>query len=126
LKEKQQSILESLGAASKRADEAKAKAAAVDKRISGLQAEIDTLRAQAKNEMEQESARFSEETKAMLAKVDQSTELEMASAVKAAKQELKGYAADLAVTLAYKKVEARMDDASQVALVDRFVKGLKN
>jgi F0F1-type ATP synthase membrane subunit b/b' len=126
LKDKQRAILDSLGAASKRADEAKAKAAEVDKRISGLQAEIDSLRVQARSEMEQESVRFSEETKAMLAKVEQSAELEMTSAVKAAKQELRGYAADLAVGLAYKKIEARMDDAAQSALVDRFVKGLKN
>lgn len=113
-------ILEKMEAASRRATEAAAQAREIDQRLSGLEGEVDALRRKAREEMQAESQRIENETQAQLAKIQQGSEQELASAVKAARQELKAYSAQLAVDLARKKIEARMDDAAQAGMVERF------
>ena len=64
-------------------------------------------------------------TAAEIAKIQAHSEQEIASAGKAARMELKRYAAELAVELAEQKVRARMTPDAQDALVQGFVRNLK-
>jgi F-type H+-transporting ATPase subunit b len=64
-------------------------------------------------------------TAAEIAKIQQHSEQEIASAGKAARMDLKRYAAELAVELAGQKVRARMTPETQDALVQGFVRNLK-
>ena len=51
--------------------------------------------------------------------------MEIASAAKLARQELKAYSADLAVQLATRQIRERLTPTTQDQLVDNFVKQLQ-
>jgi F-type H+-transporting ATPase subunit b len=123
---KKQEILDGLAEGTRRAEAAAEKAAEIDRRMAGLQAEVDVLRKKANAEMAAEAERLRKETAEHIAKVEHGAELDIASSAKAARLELKAYVADLALDLARKKVSAKMDDKTQAALVDRFARGLNN
>ena len=108
----------------RRAEAAAAKAAEVDRRMAGLQADIEALRAKAHAEMQAEGERIGEETAHKMAKIGQAAEQEIASLTKAARQEVKAAAALLALDLARQKVAARMDEPAEAALLKRFVRDL--
>jgi F-type H+-transporting ATPase subunit b len=123
---KKQDILDGLAEGTRRAEAAAEKAAEIDRRMAGLQAEVEVLRAKANAEMTAEAERLRQETAEQIAKVEHVAELDIASSAKAARQDLKAYVADLALDLARRKVAAKMDDTTQAALVDRFARGLNN
>lgn len=123
---KKQEILDGLSEGTRRAEEAAAKAAEIDRRMAGLQTEVDSLRAKANAEMAAEAERIRKETAVQIAKVEQGAQADIASAAKTARQEVKAYVAGLALDLARQKVAAKMDDATQNVLVDRFARGLNN
>jgi F-type H+-transporting ATPase subunit b len=112
-----------LEAADARKD-AEARAAEVDRRLSNLEAEIATLRADAQREAESERQRLSAASVAEVEKIRVHAEQEIASAGKAARSELKRYSAELAIGLAEQKIRARMTPDSQDALVSGFVRDL--
>ena len=99
-------------------------AAEVDRRMAGLQADVEALRAKAQGEMQAEAERIGEETAQKMAKIGQAAEQEIASLAKAARQEVKAAAALLALDLARQKVAARMDEPTEAALLKRFVRDL--
>lgn len=105
--------------------EAEARAAAVEKRLSNLEAEITALRQESHDEAHAETDRLEQHTAAEIAKIQIHAEQEIASAGKLARMELKRYAADLAIELAEKKVRARMTPATQDSMVRSFVRDLK-
>lgn len=107
-----------------RAD-AERRAAEVDRRLANLAADIETLRKEALAEEEAESERASRRMAAELAKIQAQTEQEIAAAGKQARLELKGYAAQLALALAERKIRARMTPQVQDALVESFVRQLE-
>jgi F-type H+-transporting ATPase subunit b len=123
---KKQEILDGLSEGTRRAEAAAEKAAEIDRRMAGLQDEVAELRAKANLEMTAEAERLRQDTVEQIAKVEHGAEADIATAAKAARQELKAYVADLALDLARQKVAAKMDDATQAALVDRFARGLNN
>lgn len=125
LRGQQKQILADLNQAATRAEAAAAEAAEIDRKISGLGAEVDAIRKKADAEMAHEAERIQAETAQMLAKVDQSADVEIASALKHATSQLKATAAQLALDLATQKVQAQITPQSQGALVDRFVNHLK-
>lgn len=124
LKGQQEQILDKMNQASRRAEAAKVQADEMDKRISGLQVEVDAIRQKAATELAAEAARLEKETEQLLAKVEQTAEQEIASAAKFATQQLKATAAKLAVELAGQKIRARMTAGTQGVLVDRFTQHL--
>ena len=65
-----------------------------------------------------------QETAHAIERLAQAAEQEVASAAKFARAELKAEAARLALELAKQKVQARMSNEVQGALVDRFVANL--
>ena len=65
------------------------------------------------------------ETEQSLAKLQAQAQAEIASATKAARQELKAYSAELALKLAERKIEQQMNPELQKQLTDGFVSDLK-
>lgn len=124
LRGQQKAILDQLGAASRRAEAAAAEAAEIDRKVSGLEDEIENIRRKAQAELAAEVQRFEAETAQMLAKVRQAAELEIASAAKHATKQIRATATGLALELAAAKLGERMSADAQGALVSRFVEHL--
>jgi len=107
------------------AKQAEARVAEVERRLANLDAEIAALRAEAQRESATEVERYARETAAEIAKIGAGGEQEIAAAEKAARLELRRYAARLAVELAEQKVRARLDAETEKRLVGGFVRGLQ-
>lgn len=106
-----------------RAD-AEARAADVDRRLAGLGAEIEALRAHARQEQAAEAERIRQQTAADLTRIQEHAAREIEAAGKTARIELKRYAAQLAVDLAEQKIRRQMTPGIQSALVENFVRDL--
>jgi F-type H+-transporting ATPase subunit b len=105
--------------------EAEERAAAIERKVSALGADIEAFRTQSKGEMEQEAARIRQETTRMIEKAQQQAGLEIETAAKSARRELQTYAAKLALDLAEQRIRTRLDAAIEDGLVDDFVSDLK-
>lgn len=101
--------------------ESDAKVADVDRRLANLQSEIEALRRNAQQEGDAEAQRVRREADAEMAKIQTHLVDEIASASKAARLELRRYAAELALGLAEKKIAARLTPEVQDRLVGTFV-----
>jgi F-type H+-transporting ATPase subunit b len=119
------SILKDLSDSEKLRQDAEARLAEVDRRLAGLEAEIAALRADSRRESQAETERLASRTATEIAKIQAQSEREIAAAGKAARMDLKRYAAGLAVDLAEKKIRARMTPATEDRLVRGFVRDLK-
>jgi F0F1-type ATP synthase membrane subunit b/b' len=75
--------------------------------------------------MQQEGERIGRETAAELKKIEERAAVEIESAGKAARRQLKEYAAELALGMAEERLRARMDSAAESALVDNFARDLE-
>jgi F-type H+-transporting ATPase subunit b len=119
------SIRKDLDESMKQSQEAQARAAAVEKRISLLESEIAGLRAESEKELTAEGERVASHTAEEIAKIQSHAVQEIASAGKAARMELRRHAAELAVSLAEAKVRDRMTPEAQESLVKGFVQNLQ-
>jgi F-type H+-transporting ATPase subunit b len=99
---------------------AEASAAEVDRRLAGLQTEIEKLRANAHREQSAEAERIRQQSAADLARIQEHGAREIDSAGKAARLELKRYAAQLAIDLAEQKIRRQMTPEVQAALIEGF------
>ena len=104
--------------------EAEERAAAVDRRLAGLDKEIAELRSQSKAEAETESKRIALRTQEEIVKIRVHSQTEIEAAGKAARSELKRYSAHLAVSLAEQKVRSRMNGGTEDGLVRGFLEDL--
>jgi F-type H+-transporting ATPase subunit b len=120
-----QSIRKDIVEAQEAKREADERAAAVEKRLANLEAEIAALRKEAVDEDTAETQSVAQHTAAEIAKIQQHAEQEIAAAGKLARLELKGYAAELAIEMAERKVRSRMTPATQDSMVRTFVRDLK-
>jgi F-type H+-transporting ATPase subunit b len=98
-----------------------AKIAEIDARLANLEAEIEALRRTAKDESEADAERLRREGAAEIGKVQAHLAEEIAAAGKSATLELRRYAADLALSLAERKIAARASAETQDRLVRIFV-----
>jgi len=89
-------------------EEAEARYADIEQRLAGLTAEIEHLRKTAREESAAEGERVRLETERNLKKIQAQAEQEIASASKAARQDLRAYSAELAIRLAEQRIRARM------------------
>jgi F-type H+-transporting ATPase subunit b len=105
--------------------EAETRAAGMDARLRELGADIETFRVQAHAEMQQEGERIRQETAAHIRRMEQQATMEIESAGKTARRELRAYAADLALDMAGQRIRTRLDTATDAQLVDGFVKDLE-
>jgi F-type H+-transporting ATPase subunit b len=104
--------------------EAAARASAIERRMSALDSEIASMRAQATAEAEAEGLRIREETERDLARIRANGQREIESAAKSARESLRLHAADLALGLARERIARQMTPAGQSDLVDAFVRNL--
>ena len=113
----QQGIVE----ARKMREEAEEGVAAIERRMENLGAEIENLRASAKQEIAAEEARLKSETERLLARTQANAEQEIASAAKHARNDLRAYSAELALKLARQEIRQRTTPEVADRLVNSFV-----
>jgi F-type H+-transporting ATPase subunit b len=111
--------------ARKMKEEAGARMAEVERRLTGIDADIAALRESAREEAAAEAERVRRETDREMAKIQAHAGMEIAAAVRSARLQLKIYAGQLATDLARQKVMARLTPQTQNKLVDLFVDGLR-
>ena len=105
--------------------DAEARAAAIETRMANLGADIEELRYRGTHEIAAESERISRETEQSLAKIKVQAGQEIEAAAKSARQELKVYAADLALELAEKKIRTELTPEADAGLAGTFVENLR-
>jgi len=116
------SIQKAMEEARKASEEANRRLAEIDARLSKLDVEIGGMRAAAATEAAAEEQRIKTAAAEDARKIVESSEQEIAMAAKAARRELKAYAADLAVSLAKKQIH--VDPATDQALLRSFAQQL--
>ena len=100
-------------------EEARQRLSEIEARLSKLDAETAEMRSTAEREAGKEEAAARAAAEEARAKIVTGAEQEIAAAARAARGELKSYAAELAVSLAEKKIQ--VDAATDRALVQEFV-----
>jgi F0F1-type ATP synthase membrane subunit b/b' len=118
-------IRKGIADASRIKSEADAKAAEMDARMARLSADIDALRAEAKQQIAAEGERMQAETRQLIEKIHSAAEQEIAALTRAARMELRAHAAGLAVELAGQRLRGAITPETQGVLVDRFVGSLE-
>ena len=98
--------------------------AEVERRLASLGAEIETMKTKARQESAGEGERLRAESERALQKIREQVEQEIAASAKAARQELRAYAADLAVSLAESRIRERLTPDSEGALLGAMLKDL--
>jgi F-type H+-transporting ATPase subunit b len=114
-------IQKALAEAAKIKEEAAAYAASVEARLANLQSEIQKLRENAHAEMSAESERIRRETEHHLQRIREHSAQEVELMTRAAKNELRKYAAELAIGLAEERIRFRMNPEAQDQLVSGFL-----
>ncbi|HYP12960.1 MAG TPA: ATP synthase F0 subunit B, partial [Bryobacteraceae bacterium] len=120
-----ESIQKEISEASAGRQEAEARAAALEKQIANLSAEVEGLKAKSREEITREGERIQAESRAQIEKVQRQAEADIASAAKNAAQELKAHSAELAVQLAARQIENRMTEQVQENLTDGFIEDVR-
>jgi F-type H+-transporting ATPase subunit b len=104
--------------AQKASEQARRKLAEIESRLQKLDVEIGMMRDAAEKEGAAEEARIKAAAEDDARKIIAAAEQEIDAAIKSARRQLTGYAADLAVSLAQKQI--RVDPATDQALVRNF------
>jgi F-type H+-transporting ATPase subunit b len=120
-----ESIRRELDEAARLHREAQARYAEMEQRLANIGTEIESLRARAREESGAEGERARAEAQNDLRRIQARAEQEIAAAVKAARQELRVYSAELAVGLAEGKIRERLTPESESALVGFMLKDLE-
>jgi F-type H+-transporting ATPase subunit b len=118
------SIQKAMEVAQKASQEANQRLADIEARLSKLDVEIGEMRAAAEKDAAAEEARIKAASEEDARKIIESAEQEIATAAKAARRDLKAYAADLAVSLAQRQI--RVDTDTDQALVRTFADQLSS
>lgn len=117
-----QSIQSAMKEAQKASEDANRRLADIELRLSKLDAEIASMQSTADQEAAAEEARIQAAAEDDRRKILESAQQEISAAAKAARRDLKGYAADLAVALAQRQI--RVDSSTDQALVRGFAEQL--
>jgi F-type H+-transporting ATPase subunit b len=89
-------------------------------RLSALPAEVDALRRRGQDELAAERERLADATAREKAKVLDRTQREIDTQLRAARRNLTAHAAELAMTLARKRIERDITPEDQARLIDRY------
>ncbi|MFB3778641.1 MAG: hypothetical protein ACE141_13570 [Bryobacteraceae bacterium] len=98
--------------------DAEERASQMEERLKNLESEVRALRASAEQEMAAEKERLQRETEEGLRKIREHSEQEIASAVKAARHEVRVQAAELALRLAADKIRTMISPQVDQGLVE--------
>lgn len=112
------SIQRAMEEARKASQEANQRLADIEARLAKLDTEIASIQTAAEEEGAREEARIKAASEEDARKIVEAAEQEVAAAAKAARRDLKAFAANLAVSLAQKQI--RVDSATDEALVRSF------
>ena len=113
------SIKQSMEDARKASEEANRRLEGIESKLSRLDVDIAAIRAEAEAVNKAEEARLQASIEEERKKIVLSSQQEIEAAASQARRELKVYAADLAISLAEKKIH--VDEATDKALVRNFV-----
>jgi len=119
--QRSESIRKSLEEGRKALESSQAQLRNIEEKLRGLEEEISRFKAAAAREMEAERERLRQAAAAEAERILQFARAEIDNATRAAKLELKVYAAGQAVELAEAMIRQRLDEAGQRRLVGRFV-----
>ena len=119
--QRSESIRKSLEESRKALETSQAQLRAIEEKLRGLEEEISRFRAAAARQMEAERERLRQAAAAEAERILQFARAEIDNATRAAKLDLKLYAARQAVELAEAMIRQRLDEAGQRRLVGRFV-----
>jgi len=97
---------------------------AVEQKLAHLEQEIAAFKASAAKEMEVERQRMMQAAAVEAEKVLASARAQIETSLRAAKLDLKSYAAQQAVELAEELIRQRLDDSGRERLLSQFVAGL--
>jgi F-type H+-transporting ATPase subunit b len=124
-RQKTEEIQQAISDAAKMKQDAETHAAEIEKRLAGLAAEIETLRGEARTQTAADGKRISQETELRLAKIQSQSAAEIALMTRAGREELRKYAARLALDLAEQRIRSRVTKDVQDGLVDGFLQDLR-
>ena len=122
MRERNVSIRAAMEAAKKTSDEANARLAGIEARLTKIDGEVAAIKAQAEADFKIEEKRIQQQAAEDAKHVVEAAEQEIAAAAKSARRDLKVFAADLAVNLAEKKISVDRDTDEN--LVRTFVNQL--
>jgi F0F1-type ATP synthase membrane subunit b/b' len=121
---RRENIKRDLVRAQEERDAAVAKLKEVEERVARLDSEMAAIQEQTKREAAAERARIAEATKAEIAKVREQAQRDIESAGKAAKQELRRYAAEQSVQFAEQLIRREMKPEDDARLISRNIEEL--
>lgn len=119
MRERNVSIRAAMESAKKASDEANARLAGIEARLAKIDAEVAALKTQAETDFKVEEQRIQQQAAEDAKHVVEAAEQEIAAAAKSARRDLRVFAADLAVSLAEKKISVDRD--TDESLVRSFV-----
>lgn len=102
-------------------DRASAELQKLERRLAGLPAELEALRARGAQEMATEEARLRQTTEGLRERLLAQARREIDLEAKAAERHLRERAAELTVDLAAERIQRGMTERDQLRLVDRYV-----
>ena len=123
-KTRRETIKQELARAQQERDAALAKLKEVEERLARLDSEVVAIQEQSKREAAEERERIAKSTEVEIVKLTEQAEREIESAGKAAKHELRVYAAETSVRLAEEIIRREMKPEDDARLVQRNVQEL--
>jgi F-type H+-transporting ATPase subunit b len=123
-KTRRETIKQELAKAQQERDAALTKLKEVEERLARLDGAVSTIREQSKREAGDERARIAKSTEVEIAKLSEQAQREIESAGKAAKHELRLYAAQTSVRLAEEIIRREMKPEDDARLLQRNVQEL--
>ena len=116
-----EAIRKSLEEGRKALEASEAQLQAIENKLRNLEEEIARFKAASVQEMQAERERLRRAAEAETERILEFARSQIDSAARAARLELKAFAAEQAVALAEQRVRERLDEAGQRRLVERFV-----
>jgi len=123
-RERARKIDESLAAADASREEAKRKMAEVEAKVAGLEERVEEILEAAREEGAAEKARIIAAAEREAARILENAERGIESRIRAARKELKAYAAELALDRARKLLRERIDEEEDQRLLDRLLEDI--
>jgi F-type H+-transporting ATPase subunit b len=126
LAERRENIQREIKEAHAAREEAEQKLATMEKKMQGLEAELEEMRLQAQAEADAEKQRILEQAEEESKKIVASVERQIEGLTRAARQDLREYAVELSLEMATKRIVDQMDSQAQGRVIDRFLIQLAN
>lgn len=120
------SIREKLEEGSKALESAQAKLAEIEERLAGFDKEVAELKVSSESDSEDEHRRFRQATSEEVVKIQQLAQAQVAGAIRAAKTELRLFAAREAIEQARAMIGSRLDEKGHKRLVGFFLANLQS